>query len=337
MTSISGNLDPAYLQNLDHSIQDWSHVFKQTLKTRWVSVLIGSVALTGGLALLLEGQLVQLLLMLMVLSCIGLMLTMTAYLNHLNQQKVRIQELLDQAQALEIEMSRLRKRDQDKNHLISVLAHDLRSPFSSLKNMIWLLEQGQLSPEDNQTLLPRLRRQVDTLYSSLDNLLIWSKQQASGQSAQMLPVPVAAIAREMTEAYRMAAQQKQVKLVAPASSSTMAMADVDALRLILRNLLDNAIKFTPSGGCITLQVEDKAEEVALYVQDTGIGMNTGQLNELFTPAGSAVRRGTNGEKGFGVGMQLCRSYAEQSGGTFSVASRPGQGTCFELRLPAACK
>lgn len=334
MISISGKLEPSYLQGLDSPVRGWSRALKQAFRTRWLPVTLGTVALAGSMALLLEGHVLQLLLILMVLSCLGLMLAMTAYLHHLNQQKARIQELLDQAQAHEQELSLLRQQDHDKGHLLCVLAHDLRSPFSSLKNMIWLLEQGQLSPDESQTLLPRLRNQVDTLYSSLDNLLTWSKHQANGSPTQVMPVPVAAIVREMTEAYRMAAQQKQLELVAPASSTTMALVDADGLRLILRNLLDNAIKFTPSGGSITLKVESRAQEVAVCVQDTGIGMSASQLNELFTPAGSAVRRGTNGEKGFGVGMQLCRSYAEQSGGTFSVASRPGQGTRFELMLPA---
>lgn len=339
--SISGKLDPRHLDALEHPLQDW-------LKSWWLPAGLGLLGLGAGTALLHEYHLFQLLLVLLVLGCVGLITFMALYLQHLKQQ-TRIETLLGQLAAREETLAKLKQdhavlreqaetlqqQDQAKAQVLCVLSHDLRAPFASLKNMLWLFEEGQLSQQETAGLIPRLRHQVDGLYSSLDTLLLWSKNQTDGRHGEILPIPVAAIAREMAEVYRPLAQQKGIEIQAPTPSRALALADADALRLILRNLLDNAIKFTPKQGTICIEVLPEDDHLLLRVDDTGIGMNTGQLNQLFVPAAKNVRRGTCGEKGFGLGLQLCRSYAEQAGGTLKVSSRPGKGTRFELQLVSA--
>lgn len=330
--SLSGKLHPRHLDTLEPA----SHHRATRL---WLPGGLGLLALGAGLSLLLELRQLELLLALAVCAGSALILMLSLRLQHARQRRqiLTLEARLAASEAacsdLQQQSEGLQQQNQAQNRVLCVLAHDLRAPFASLKNILWLCEGGQLSPSETAALLPRLHRQVDGLYRSLDNLLVWSKHQASGEAGEAAPIPVAAIAREMTELYRPAAQQKHIDLVCDSHDRSLALADAESLRLILRNLLDNAIKFTPECGCIALSTQAAGDTVRVSVVDSGLGMSREQLAELFTTA--QVRRGTAGEKGFGLGLQLCQSFAEQAGGSLSVSSQPGQGTRFELHLPRA--
>ena len=334
MTTISRKLDSSYLYTLEHSLRGALEFVKPIA----LPMAVGTIG--AGICLMLLSQgLLPLLFGLALVSSVLLIATLTFCLHHFRQQQREQELLLAQNEQLAQEVETLRQSDAAKSDLLCVLGHDLRSPFATLKNIVWLLEQNLLDPEETSALLPRVRLQIEGLYSSLDNVLIWSRKQSGEQSSAIQPVPVAAIAREIAGMYHPAAQQKELILSAPEGTSVRALMDPDDLRLILRNLLDNAVKFTPVGGQIAIDVQSDPQGVLLRVQDSGIGMNSQQLAKIFSssncPDCTHVRKGTAGEKGIGLGLQLCRSYIQRYGGQMTVSSQPGQGTRFEICLPAA--
>lgn len=248
------------------------------------------------------------------------------------QQQLRLRALQDLTRQLERERDAHAELAQTKTQLLSVLAHDLRSPFISLKNIVWLLEQQRLSEADSASLLARARGQIDGLYGSLENLLLWARGPSLAE--RPVPVPLAALVAEVADLYTPALEQKGLELMLPAACQSYALIDPNVLRLVLRNLVDNAVKFTPAGGRIAIEILETAE-LRLRVRDSGVGMSETQLAALEgEPAVGRVSRGTNGEKGLGLGMGLCRNYLQRSGAHLNVTSRPGLGSCFEIVLPA---
>ena len=333
MTAITTELDPRYLPR-DAAPTNWS------AGSRWAPLAIAGLACAAIMPLLFEGNPLLNLLGLCCLLLTGA-LSISLYIlkrQHealigFKQMQRQLAQLHLKARDLENELTLLRQDDSTKSGLLCILAHDLRSPFAGLKNMLWLMEQKLLDSEELQSILPDMRSQVDSLYASLDNLLIWSRQQASGQSPILGPVPVASLAREVIGMYQPAAQLKQLSLSLEGPTTGQALVDPDALRLILRNLLDNAIKFTPKGGKVSIQIQPGPDALQVWVEDSGMGMSQEQLSLLFGAEPTQVRRGTSGEKGLGLGLQLCHRYAASCGGELLVSSQPDHGTRFELRLP----
>jgi signal transduction histidine kinase len=251
------------------------------------------------------------------------------------EQKVaeRTAELQGQRDQMEVQAAQLAQANQTKDKLFAIIGHDMRSPIGALGSLLDLLSAGHISPEDFVHLAPDLRHNVRNVQYTLDNLLQWSNSQLQGMSISPGPVDLASTIAEIGGLMSETARAKHLDLAQEAPPGLLAWADANHVRLILRNLIGNAIKFTAPGGQITVTATDQGGWAALSVADTGTGMSPEQLAKLFRPGTHFSTYGTALEKGTGLGLLLCKEMAETNGGGITVQSAVGQGSTFTVRLP----
>jgi signal transduction histidine kinase len=236
----------------------------------------------------------------------------------------------------------LREVAASKDRLYAVVAHDLRGPVTSFVGVTELIEfYLRKGDETGLRRLPALVKQsANSLNSLLDNLLSWAVSQTGELVSQPEWLSVDELFAEIEELYRTTAEAKQVRLVASEAPGLQVWSDLNMTRTILRNLVGNALKFTPSGGHIQLDAAATPDNsVLLTVADTGRGMPAEQLEALLRDSANApmtvsVSNSTNARSGTGLGLPLCRAFVERLHGTLTVESTLGQGTVVQIRFPA---
>ncbi len=213
-----------------------------------------------------------------------------------------------------------------KDKVFSIIAHDLRSPIASIQSMFSLLDQGLISQEDFMTFRKDMTNQVTTLSQLLENLLSWSKKQMQGglQTIKSEVVIKDAINQNIA-LFNEISISKQIDVKSTAFENLKIMADVDQFDLIIRNLLSNAIKFTPKGGSIFLDAKEENGQIKISIKDSGVGMNQNTVDKIFANEIISLK-GTNGEKGSGLGLSLTKEFIENNKGTFNICSKPDKGT-----------
>ncbi|OFY51275.1 MAG: hypothetical protein A2W85_04565 [Bacteroidetes bacterium GWF2_41_31] len=237
---------------------------------------------------------------------------------------------------LKLKNEQLLKLNAEKDKFFSIIAHDLRSPFNSFLGFTEMMAEdlGRLTMNEVQEFSRRMRDSALNLFRLLENLLLWAKSQQGSvpfnpQELQLLPVVNESIAL-LNEPARL----KEIVITINIQEDIKVFADKDMLQTIIRNLISNAIKFTPKGGEIDLSAtvtHDKIIEMAIH--DTGIGMNSIFLENLFNLGFQSNRRGTEGEPSSGLGLLLCKEFVEKHGGKIRVESKEAN---LPAGLPAAC-
>ncbi|MEM6300061.1 MAG: HAMP domain-containing sensor histidine kinase, partial [Bacteroidota bacterium] len=221
-----------------------------------------------------------------------------------------------------------------KDHVFSIIAHDLRSPINSLQSLLAVMQiEGALSPEESQMLLGRINSNVKGVSALLDNLLQWARLQMQGLQLSPQLVLLSLIIKQTTSLFSEPLKAKDITLETNFEEETMVFADPEIIRFLLRNLLSNAIKFSQQGGKVTLDVSMSDELVKVCVQDQGVGMDEARRTTLFQNFVTS-EHGTNSEKGTGLGLMLCKELVTKSGGDIGVESTLGEGSTFWFTLPA---
>ncbi|AII51584.1 hypothetical protein N008_06255 [Hymenobacter sp. APR13] len=234
----------------------------------------------------------------------------------------------------------LREVAASKDRLYAVVAHDLRGPVTSFVGVTELIEfYLRKGDENGLRRLPVLVRQsANSLNSLLDNLLSWAVSQTGELVSQPEWLSVDELFTEIEELYRTTAEAKQIRLTASEVPGLQVWSDLNMTRTILRNLVGNALKFTPSGGHIQLDAATTPDHsVLLTVADSGRGMPAEQLDALLRDSASSpmmVSASNNSRSGTGLGLPLCRAFVERLHGTLTVESTLGQGTVVQIRFPA---
>lgn len=217
-----------------------------------------------------------------------------------------------------------------KSELLSIIAHDLRSPLAILKGYIDLLGTDRLSTEDATFFQQHLNESFNATINLLDNLLDWSKKQIEGNSLNVTQIPISPIVDNCFDLVKSIAQKKGIELINKIPAATIANADSNILHLVLRNLIGNAIKFTESGS-ITVSRKYQNNCLAIYVTDTGIGMTDEELLVLFSQTDRRAMLRQNGTSG--LGLFLCKEFVEKQGGEIWVESELGKGSTFCFTIP----
>ncbi len=261
----------------------------------------------------------------------------TQKLNHrLAQQKHEIEEKRNILSKLNSEIlhknQELEESNQVKNKLFSIISHDLRSPLSDLKNILDLLKDNLLNPEDLQRFTLQLTQKLESSSSLLDNLLHWTRQQMQGLTAKAETVNLHDLGLEALELVKGKAERKNIELRNELPVQHSAWVDANMFRIVLRNLVQNAVKYTSSGGFVRLHSFVEDDFIHVFVEDSGIGMSTDMLSKLFTLTGES-RLGTQNEKGTGLGLILSHDLIKLNKGQIWVESTPEKGSRFYLRLP----
>ncbi|TYZ07628.1 tetratricopeptide repeat protein [Hymenobacter lutimineralis] len=242
--------------------------------------------------------------------------------------------LTRQNQAIQSQKEELNRLNRSKDLLFSVISHDLRAPLSSLYTLLTLLNMGGVPPERLTTHMERLTRTLNSTLGLLDNLLNWAMAQMRDEGAQLKILALESIAAECVSLLALDAERKQVQ-VQNTLPACLVKADENMCRLILRNLLGNAIKFTSEGGIITLSGRRRADTWEISVADTGVGIAAADQEKLRQATIGYTTPGTDREEGTGLGLRLCREFAELNGGQLTFESVVGQGSVFRFTLPAA--
>jgi signal transduction histidine kinase len=221
-----------------------------------------------------------------------------------------------------------------KDRLFMIISHDFRSPLHSLKGLIVLLNDSEfISPDEFKVLLRGLKYHVDHTYDLLENLLLWSKSQMKGFSIRKEKINIQDIVVENAALLKSAAEKKGISIINSVESSIWVRADEDMIRLVLRNLISNAIKFTNKDGSVEVTTQATESVINISVADTGVGMDEAHKSEVF---GQTISKtGTQMEKGTGLGLMICKEFVEKNGGRIWLDSAPGKGSTFTFSLPAA--
>lgn len=230
----------------------------------------------------------------------------------------------------------LRHLNATKDRFFGIIAHDLRNPVVALnmagEQLGYSLSQGAQEVAVRQA--KNINRTVNRLSGLLDNLLQWALLQTGNAPYQPENLHLAALTEEAVDLYEQAAELKQIELTKDIPQNLIIKADSRALLSVIRNLVNNALKFTPSGGKVTLTARSIGREIILEIKDSGIGISPLQQEKLFDISVTSLP-GTAGERGSGLGLLLCQELVEQNGGKISLVSKEGIGSIFTIYLPAA--
>ena len=242
-------------------------------------------------------------------------------------------ELQAARQDAEAQSQALDRLNRQTTLILSILAHDLRNPFQVLLGMSRTLAQSA-NPDD-----PLARRAAGVYEAAhqahglMESLFAWANLHMDAR-AEPTPVEVSALFVDCLNGLSERAEAKGVRIVAHPGDACV-LVQSDAAAAILRNLVANALKFSPAGASVVLSARSHRERVSISVADSGVGMSEAQIAGLFQLESRATSAGTAGERGAGLGLLLCQELAEWIGGALEVESRLNHGTTFRLNLPAA--
>ncbi len=230
----------------------------------------------------------------------------------------------------------LQQLNQTKDKFFGIIAHDIRSPMAALDSVAEQMEYYMETHRQDKLdlLVKRVDKTVKHLSTLLDNLLNWAMLQQGVIPYHPKPIRLAEVADHILEVFSANAHAKEIGLESLIPSDLEVYADPSALHAILRNLVSNAIKFTPAQGTVSINAEVEAENVFIIVNDTGTGISAEKLERLFS-LNRQSQQGTAGEKGAGLGLLLVKEFVEMNQGRLQVNSQPDRGSQFIFTLPKA--
>ncbi|MEX2565795.1 MAG: tetratricopeptide repeat-containing sensor histidine kinase [Cyclobacteriaceae bacterium] len=246
-------------------------------------------------------------------------------------------EILRQKEETEKVAKDLFEVNQTKDKLFGIVGHDLKSPINSLKGLMQYVVDENLSQEEFLLVSKQLRNEVEQVHFTLINLLQWAKSQMKGIMTEIEKVSINRIMEENLNLYKPVAEVKKIKINNHLLPHTNCMADREHVHLILRNLINNSLKFTNVNGQINIYSQLKGDKYwEISVEDNGVGMGPDILSNLFKPIIEERKRyGTAGEKGTGLGLQLTKDFILKNEGEINVESELGKGSKFTFTLPKA--
>lgn len=225
--------------------------------------------------------------------------------------------------------------NEDKDQFMSILAHDLKSPFGSLLGFSELLLQNlnTYSLAEIEDRLSFILNSGVSIYNLLDDILSWSRLQSGKITFTPLNVSIIEICKEIQGNLNLFAMEKNIQINFPTAEDIIMYADRHMIKTILRNLISNAIKFTNEGGNIHITVEKGLTEFIIAVTDTGIGIKPETLSKLFDNSQLITEQGTSHEQGTGLGLNLCKEFVEKHNGKIWAESELERGSTFKFTLP----
>lgn len=221
-----------------------------------------------------------------------------------------------------------------KDKFFSIIAHDLKSPFNSILGFSEMLKEEarytDISTIENYASI--INSTARNTFQLLENLLAWANSQRGLVPFKPVPVNIDQIIKNEFAELENIAKQKNIHLFSGPPSNKIIVADPDMLSTILRNLISNAIKFTPKNGKVQAMADIEDRAAIISISDTGVGMEPESIGKLFNLKSSFTTRGTENEKGTGLGLLLCKEFIEKHNGKIWVESVPGRGSRFSFSI-----
>lgn len=278
------------------------------------------------------------------------------------QVAIRNREVIDKNEALELLMGEVKKQNetlkwqkneiekqtvelqrqkeeldsniQSKEKIISVISHDLRSPLGNIQNMLTLLieKKEQFDETKKERILISLLEISKSTFYLLDNLLSWSRSQRGHLVYEPQMFLIEPLVNDIKKMLSYQCHKKSITVSINIDQSELVFGDMNMIKTIFRNILENAIKFTNEGGQISVSSELKQNYITYAIRDNGVGMTSDQVSRIVNDREPASTYGTHREKGSGLGLLLCKDFIKKNGGIFDVESKPGEGTVFYVSL-----
>ena len=229
----------------------------------------------------------------------------------------------------------LQELNASKDKFFSIIAHDLRSPFNGLLGLVSILktEYDYLTVGEQKSYIDEVYNSISGMYELAEKLLDWSRLQIGRQGFRIASIKLFNFIDDIVSTLSNNAKLKNINLINDLNPDDKVYADDPMLRTLFHNLISNSIKFTNSGGSITIKSkQEDGDKLLVSVIDTGIGISEENISRLFKIEDSFSTPGTNKENGTGLGLLLCKDIAEKHGSELIVQSIPGKGTTFSIRL-----
>lgn len=245
------------------------------------------------------------------------------------------EELTKQKATIEKQRKELESLNATKDKFFSIIAHDLKNPFASLIGASDILVDGadKLSNKQVKTFSKIINQSARQAFRLLENLLSWSRMQTGTIAFQPKKIDLWNLIHEVVILHTPSAEFKDICLEAIVEEDLYVIGDENMLNTIIRNLVSNAIKFTPRGGTITVSSRMLNKEIELWVSDSGIGIEAENQRKLFSIDEHVIKKGTENESGTGLGLLLCKEFVEKHDGRIWVESEIGKGSIFKFSIP----
>ncbi len=231
----------------------------------------------------------------------------------------------------------LRELNQNREKLFSLIAHDLKAPFQGLLGYSEIFSQG-VADQDFESLAnsgQKIDIIVKRLYELIENLVDWFVLQRTERKISPEKISFCQITDDVIELYSFKLEEKRLQVDNKIPKNSLIFADPRHMNTIMRNLFQNACKFTPKEGKITIDAKPAGPMLEVSVSDTGIGIPKGIREAIFSQERSRIRKGTEGESSTGLGLLLCKEFAELNGGTIRFETKENEGTTFYFTVPSA--
>ncbi len=256
--------------------------------------------------------------------------------NHLEELVAeQTDDLMQQKEYLEIANMELIELNATKNKFFSIIAHDLRSPFNGIIGLtdVLLSNIEEFTLGEIQSYISQINSNAGKSYKLLENLLDWARVQIDGIEFQKEKLNLKELIENNVDLLRRLAKEKEITLKSECKFPATVNADKQMINTVLRNLISNAIKFTPFKGEVSLQCIQQDKTVKISVIDNGVGIDKEQKNKLFKIDKAFSTRGTNNEFGTGLGLILCNEFIKKHNGQILVDSTLNLGTSISFLLP----
>ena len=254
---------------------------------------------------------------------------------NLERQGAELVEYAEQQAELN---QRLKYEADVKNQFFSIISHDLKGPFTSLLGMTKMMSQmaDGLSKDKLVEYAADVNGAGERVFDLMQNLLEWSRLQMEGAKQEPTTILLDELVEQSIGVFKPIALEKGIVLSSLVANSK-AFADPHMVQTVIRNLIANSLKFTPSGGTVEVSSCQDGDLTQVTVTDTGVGMSTEQADKIFSLDEKTSTTGTAGEKGTGLGLPICKDMIERNDGRIWVESKQGQGTQFHFVIPTELK
>jgi signal transduction histidine kinase len=218
--------------------------------------------------------------------------------------------------------------------LFSIISHDLKAPMYALRNLFSTMEAQKMPAKDIRSFLPDVQKDLNYTVGLMENLLSWAKSQMKSHHVNAQALDVNELFQDVIRVLHLQYEAKKITIINCSPENIIISADKDMISLVIRNILSNAIKFSPIGGTITLGAKEMTTFADIFIEDNGKGIAPQELEkinsqEFFTTNGTAQEQGT------GLGLMLCREFLAKNGGKLRIESEVSKGSRFSFTLPKA--
>lgn len=240
---------------------------------------------------------------------------------------------------IHLDLERIRKNLKESNltkdKFFSIIGHDLKNPIGAIKGLANELAENidDLDRDEIKDFSNRIVKNSEKVYQLLQDILEWSRMQSNKIEYKPRKLNIKKVVNESIKLLSLNAREKDINIIVLIEEDIEVYADLNMLDTVIRNLISNAIKFSYENGKILILVDIEENYCKVSVKDTGVGIKKENLNHLFSIDSSFSTRGTKNEVGTGLGLVLCKEFVEGNGGSISIDSEYGEGSCFSFTIP----